>query len=70
MQQARGLRVRVPMKSVTFSIYLTFPVALGSGVYWASNRKEYQKQKKKFVGSRERPARTAYNLTAIREPTV
>jgi hypothetical protein len=28
-----------------FSIYLIFPAALGSGIYSASNRNEYQKQK-------------------------
>jgi hypothetical protein len=28
-----------------FSIYLIFPAALGPGVYSASNRNEYQKQK-------------------------
>jgi hypothetical protein len=30
-----------------FSIYLILPAALGPGVYSASNRDEYQKQKKK-----------------------
>jgi hypothetical protein len=28
-----------------FSIYLSLPAALGPGVYSASNRNEYQKQK-------------------------
>jgi hypothetical protein len=28
-----------------FSIYLILPAALGPGVYWASNRNEYQNQK-------------------------
>jgi hypothetical protein len=30
-----------------FSIYLSLPATLGPGVYSASNRNEYQKQKKK-----------------------
>jgi hypothetical protein len=33
-----------------FSIYLILPAALGPGVYSASNRNEYQKQKKNFSG--------------------
>jgi hypothetical protein len=44
--------------------------ALGSGVYSASDRKEYQKQKIMFLGSRVRPVRRADNLPAIREPLV
>jgi hypothetical protein len=36
----------------------------------ASNRNEYQKQKKMFRRSRERPALKADNLTAIFEPIV
>jgi hypothetical protein len=39
-----------------FSIYLNLLATLGPGVYSASNRNEYQKQKKgKFLGSREQP---------------
>jgi hypothetical protein len=53
-----------------FSIYLIFPVALGSGVYLASNRNECQQQKKMFLGSGERPAPEADNFSAICEPTV
>jgi hypothetical protein len=34
----------------SFSTYLILPAALGSGVYSAFNRNEYQKQKKKFWG--------------------
>jgi hypothetical protein len=37
---------------VNFSIYLILPVALGPGVYSASNRNEYQKHKNNNV-SRE-----------------
>jgi hypothetical protein len=33
-----------------FSIYLIFPAALGPGVYSASNRNEYQKQKNNVSG--------------------
>jgi hypothetical protein len=47
-----------------FSIYLISPAALGPGVYSASNRNEYQKQKIMFLGSRARPVRKADNLTA------
>jgi hypothetical protein len=32
-----------------FSIYLIHPDALGPGVYFASNRNEYQKQKNNNV---------------------
>jgi hypothetical protein len=31
------------------SIYLIFPASLGPGVYSATKRNEYQKQKKKFL---------------------
>jgi hypothetical protein len=34
----------------TFSIYLILPAALGPGVYSASNRNEYQKQKNNVFG--------------------
>jgi hypothetical protein len=33
-----------------FSTYLIFPAALGPGVYSASNRNEYQKQKNNICG--------------------
>jgi hypothetical protein len=33
-----------------FSIYIILPVALGPGVYSASNRNEYQKQKNNISG--------------------
>jgi hypothetical protein len=51
------------------SIYLILPAAIGSGVYSASNRNEYQKQEIMFLGSRARPGDRAKNLTAICEPT-
>jgi hypothetical protein len=34
----------------SFSIYLILPAALGPGVYSASNRNEYQKQKNNVSG--------------------
>jgi hypothetical protein len=42
-----------------FSIYLILTAALGPGVYSASNRNEYQKQKKMILESKERPEREA-----------
>jgi hypothetical protein len=33
-----------------FSIYLIVPAAIGPGVYSASNRNEYQKQKNNVCG--------------------
>jgi hypothetical protein len=43
-----------------FSIYLILPATLGPGVYSASNRNEYEKQKKKmFWGSRTQPVQRA-----------
>jgi hypothetical protein len=64
-------RVREPMTWINFfSIYLIIPASLGPGVHSASNRNEYQKQRKMFLGSRARPVRTADNLTAICKPTV
>jgi hypothetical protein len=44
--------------------------ALGPGVYSASNRNEYQKQKNNVSGSKVRPVRRADSLTAICEPIV
>jgi hypothetical protein len=46
------------------------PAALGPEFYSASNRNKYEKEKKKFLGSRARLASEAYNLTAICEPIV
>jgi hypothetical protein len=52
-----------------FSIYVIHPAALGTEISSASNTDEYQKKKKLFMGSRERPEHKADNLTAISEPT-
>jgi hypothetical protein len=38
-------RLRDSTRSMNFSIYVILPAALGSGVYSASNRNEYQEQK-------------------------
>jgi hypothetical protein len=67
--QAGRSRVRIPMRLLHFFlIYLILPAALSSGVYSVSNTNEYQKQKKKFLESKVRPAHNADNLTAICEP--
>jgi hypothetical protein len=42
--------VRNPTRLFFFSIYLIFSAALRPGVYTASNRNEYQKQKNNFSG--------------------
>jgi hypothetical protein len=55
---------------VFFSVYLILAAALSPGVYSASNKNEYQKQKTMFMGSRTQPARKADNITAIYEPIV
>jgi hypothetical protein len=57
-------------EKLIFSIYLMLPAALGPGVHSASNRNEYQKQKKMFLGSKARPVRRADNLTTIYKPVV
>jgi hypothetical protein len=60
MLQAGRSQVRDPMKSLNFFlIYLILPAVLGPGVYSASNRNEYQRQKKMFLGSRAWPVRKA-----------
>jgi hypothetical protein len=47
------------------------PTAIGNGVQTASNRNEYQKQKKKiFLGSKVRPVRKTDNITAVSVPVV
>jgi hypothetical protein len=48
-------------------LFLILSPALGLGVDSASNRNEYQKQKKMFLGSRARPAPKADKLTTICE---
>jgi hypothetical protein len=48
----RGFETR--RSELIFSIYLIIPVALGPGVHSDSNRKEYEKQKKKCFWRVER----------------
>jgi hypothetical protein len=50
------------------SIYLILPAALGLGIYSASNRNEYQKQKNNVLGGVERGR--CVGVTAICEPIV
>jgi hypothetical protein len=42
MLQAGMSRVRIPMRSLDFSIDISFQPRYGPGVYSASNRNEYQ----------------------------
>jgi hypothetical protein len=58
------------VNAIFFSIYLILPVALGPGIYSASNRNEYQKQKKCFWGVERGRCLRLDNLTAIGEPIV
>jgi hypothetical protein len=37
---------------ISFSISLILPAALGTGIYSASNRNEYPKQRNKFSGEK------------------
>jgi hypothetical protein len=67
MSQTGRSWLRLPMWSLHFLLGVILPAALGSGVYSASNRNEYEKQTK-FMGSRPLPARKADILTAICEP--
>jgi hypothetical protein len=53
-----------------FSIYLILPAALGPGVYSASNKNEYQKQKNNVSGSKAWPVSRADSLAAICEQIV
>jgi hypothetical protein len=56
--------VRDPMRWLNFSIFLIILAALGPGVYSASNRNEYQKQKNNGSGRVERGRRVG--LTTLR----
>jgi hypothetical protein len=57
--------------SLCAKFYLILPVALGSGVYSASNRNEYQKYKVlMFLESKVRQVCRVDNLTTIYEPIV
>jgi hypothetical protein len=63
-----GHGLETPLGELIFSTYLIFPAALGSGVYSATNRNEYPKQKNEFLGSGVRTVRWTDKLTAICEP--
>jgi hypothetical protein len=60
--------IRDPMRWI-FPICVILPATLGSGVYSASNRNEYQKEKM-FLWLKVRPLRRAANPAAICEPIV
>jgi hypothetical protein len=53
--------------ALNFLIYVIRLVALGPWVYSASNRNEYQKQRKMCLGIRVRVLRKADSLTATCE---
>jgi hypothetical protein len=60
MLQAGRSRFRVPTRLLNFfSIYLILSAALGPGVYSASNKNEYQKQKKIIYGRGRRVGLTS-----------
>jgi hypothetical protein len=48
--QAGRSQVRNPMRSINVLIYLILPTVLGPGVYSASNRNEYHRQKNNVSG--------------------
>jgi hypothetical protein len=73
MLQAGRSWVRFPMKSLDFSIYLSFQPHCSPGIESASNRNGKGKGKKgtrNLPGGKGWPAREADNLTAICEPAV
>jgi hypothetical protein len=61
MLQVGRLRVSDLMRLLNFSVYLILP---------ASNRNEYQKKEKLFIGSKARPTLKADILTDTFEPIV
>jgi hypothetical protein len=65
MLQAGRSRVRFPLRSLDFSIDLTFPATIGPGVDSVSNRNEYQESS---WGGKGRLAHKADDLIAICEP--
>jgi hypothetical protein len=69
LQSARS-RFETRLGELICSIYLILKASLGPAVYSASNRNEYQKQKKKNLESRAQPVRKADNLTDINESIV
>jgi hypothetical protein len=66
-----GHGFETPRDELIFSIYLILLAALGPGVYSASNRNEYQKQKNNvFLKSREQLMCRADNLAATCESII
>jgi hypothetical protein len=51
--------------NVFFLVYLILPAALGPGVYSASNRNGYQKQKNNVSGIKAQPVHRTDKLAAI-----
>jgi hypothetical protein len=68
MLQAVRSRVRIPMRSLDFSIYLILPAALCMAL--GSAQPPTEMSTKNFPGGKGRPAPGADNLTAICEPIV
>jgi hypothetical protein len=68
--QAGRLWVQDLMRQINFSIYLILPAALGSGVYSASNKNEYQKHKNNVSVDRAWLVCRMYNLTTTCESIV
>jgi hypothetical protein len=67
MLQGGGSRVRFPMRSLHFSIYLILPAALWS---LGSTQPLTEMSTRNLPGGKGRPARGADNLNAICEPIV
>jgi hypothetical protein len=69
MPEGRGFEIRWG-EWISCSIYIILPVALGPGVYSASNRNKYQRKKCIYLGSTARLVRRANNLAAMCEPII
>jgi hypothetical protein len=69
--QAGRSRASRPNEAITICLNLAnLSSRADPGVYSAWKENEYQKQKKKFLGSRARPAHKSDNLTTICVPIV
>jgi hypothetical protein len=67
MLQAGKSPVRVPMKSLDFSVQLIFPAALWA---WGSTQPLAEISTRNLPGVKGQPARKADHLTAINEPII
>jgi hypothetical protein len=67
MPQARGSRVRFPMKSLEFLIDLNLPAAIW---HLGSTQPLTEMSTRNLSGGKGRPARKANNFTAICDPIV